>query len=385
MDIADYDYWRAELAAPGTRDRDDPFAVPCGFWRIVGADTGCDWPLAIWRSEEGRLRFLVGADKRNAALWDSEPGRQLQTAGRWLKAVAVPEADWKAATANGQWGDGKPINSRREHSSLTNALPETGDPFTDLGRQFEDAAETARAIVRAGIKTADDADQAAAFAKRLAEIGRRADAAHENEKRPWLDGGRACDDKWRPLRDGAAAAVKALKLAANAFLDAQRLAAEAERRRLAAEAERQRREAEAAERAAAAEREAARVAMAAAQARAAAADQATAEAERQRMAEIEAEAERIAAREDAARQAAEAAAAAAAEAAKPVSVSAGRTGARIAQRKVTTAEVFDYPAALAHFADSETVRAEVQRLANLAIKSGMSVPGCRRVTAFQTV
>lgn len=382
MDIADYDYWRAELAQPGTRDRDDPFAVPCGFWRIVGADTGCDWPLAIWRSEEGRLRFLVGADKRNAALWDSEPGWELQTAGRWLKAVAVPEADWKAATANGQWGDGKPINSRREHSSLTNALPETGDPFTDLGRQFEDTAETARAIIRAGIKTAEDADQAAAFAKRLAEIGRRADTAHESEKRPWLDGGRQCDEKWRPLREGAAAAVKALKAAANAFLDAQRRAAEAERRRLAEEAERQRREAEEAERKAAAERAAVDAAMAAAQARAAAADQATAEAERQRIAELEAARQ---AADAAAAERQQAAAAAAAEAARPVSVSAGRTGAKIAQRKVVTAEIVDYPAALAHFADSETVRAEIQRLANIAVKSGMSVPGCRRLETFQTV
>lgn len=350
-DPADYAYWRTELASPMSLSRDDPPTPPCGYWRAVGADTKADYPVAIYRVN-GTVMFFVGPDHRKAAPWDSEPGYQFR-AGRWLNAVAVPVEDWTKATATGNWPDGKPINSTIEHVSMRNALPETGDAFTDLTRQFEAEAETARAIMKKGVQTQADADQAAAFAKRIAEIKGRADDAFAIEKRPILESAKACDDKWRAVRQGAADMVAELKAAINAVLARIRREEEDRRRAAAAEAERQRREAE----------ELAR--------RAAESDQKSA-AERQRLM-------------DDARAKDEAAARAAREAERPVEISAGRMGAKISQRKVIDAEITDYPAALAHFSEAEAIKEAVQKLATAAVRAGMTVPGVRRVETLKAV
>jgi phage terminase large subunit-like protein len=65
--------------------------------------------------------------------------------------------------------------------------------------------------------------------------------------------------------------------------------------------------------------------------------------------------------------------------------SAGRTGAKISQRKVPTAVIDDYRAALDFFADADAVKEVVQTLATRAIKAGLSVPGVRKVDVYQTV
>lgn len=358
QNFVDYEYWTAELDQPGCRQRDDDLAVPCGYWRIVGADTGCDWPLAIWRESDGSLRFFVGVDPRRSALWDSGAGLDFQ-AGKWRKARAVSHDAWTAAVKTGHWSDGRPINATRAHSDLVNAMPASGDAWTDISREFEDAAESAGAIIKRGVKTGDDADLAAGFAKRVSLLGGRAAEAFEAEKRPWLEGGRAVDSKWRPLRDNIAALVAGLKSAADEWLRQQRLAAEAAKRAAEAEAERLRQEVLAAERAAAAAR---------AEQEASAAD-----------------ADAVAAAEEEARRAAELAAAAAAQAAAPVRASAGRTGAKLTQRRVYSALIEDYDLALAHFARAESIMAEVQRLANHAAVAGVPVPGCKRVESFKTV
>lgn len=386
-DTTDYDYWNAELKSPGCMSRDSTTVIPAGFWRAVGADTRSDYPVAIYRAKDGTLIFYVGADAKKAVPWDSEPGYSFR-AKTWLHARAVSYEDWQQAISLGNWPDGKPINSTVEHVSLRNALPETGDAFTDLTRQFDDDAEMARSILNKPIASQAAADQAAAYAKRLAAIKTQADAAFDAEKRPILERGRECDDKWRPLRGGADDLVKKLKSAAGAWLDKLRREEE-ERQRLArAEAERLRREAAEKAAKAEAERRAAeqkrldeeRAALAAATSEA---DQerVAAEAERKRIADEEAQAKA----EAEAKAAAEAAEAAEIAATRENKASAGRTGAKISQRKVPTAVIDDYRAALDFFADADAVKEVVQTLATRAIKAGLSVPGVRKVDVYQTV
>jgi hypothetical protein len=69
----------------------------------------------------------------------------------------------------------------------------------------------------------------------------------------------------------------------------------------------------------------------------------------------------------------------------PVQVKAGSLKRTTALRMVITARVENYPAALAFFADTPEIRAEVQRLADRATRAGVSVPGCARVEIEKAV
>jgi hypothetical protein len=84
--------------------------------------------------------------------------------------------------------------------------------------------------------------------------------------------------------------------------------------------------------------------------------------------------------EEAARMAAEAG-----EEAPEVRVAAGSLKRTTALRTVVTAHLYDYPAALNHFAHHPEIRELVQRLADRAVRAGVSVPGCTRIETEKAV
>jgi hypothetical protein len=84
--------------------------------------------------------------------------------------------------------------------------------------------------------------------------------------------------------------------------------------------------------------------------------------------------------EEAARMAAEAG-----EPAPEARIAAGSLKRTTALRTVVTAKVDDYPAALAYFAAHPEIRELVQRLADRAVRAGVSVPGCARIETEKAV
>jgi hypothetical protein len=73
------------------------------------------------------------------------------------------------------------------------------------------------------------------------------------------------------------------------------------------------------------------------------------------------------------------------EEAPSVRVAAGSLKRTSALRTVVTAKVDDYPAALNYFASHPEIRELVQRLADRAVRAGVSVPGCARIETEKAV
>lgn len=224
------------------------------------------------------------------------------------------------------------------------------DPFERLRLDLADEQETATAFLEKPVETQDAADKLGIWSKRIAEIAKKAETERVTEKEPHLIAGRAVDEKWRPVIDGAKEFAARLKKHVEPFLIAQKRKAEEEARQAREEADRLRREAEERERAAA-RAEAARAAQSAAD------DGGVVE-------QMEAEAA------DLFRKAQEAEAAAA----RP-KVSAGRTGARVSLRKEKRARIVDYDACLTALKDHPDMKALVQQLAQRAVKQNVPLAG----------
>lgn len=202
------------------------------------------------------------------------------------------------------------------------------DPFDAIRIEFAGEAEQADEFLKSEVKSQADADKAGIWAKRIADIAKRADAEREREKAPHLQASREVDDKWRPVIGDAKDKAAALKRHVEPFLIAQKRAAEEAARKAREEAARQR---EAAQEAANEEQRAA--ALAAAQ-------------EAERAAEVR-------------------------------NASAGRSGARVSVRTEKRAKVVDYKAAALALVDADhrDMIATIEQLAQRAVKAGIALAG----------
>jgi len=224
------------------------------------------------------------------------------------------------------------------------------DPFDALMMEYLGEKEMAEEFLKQPVKTKADADRAAIWADRLKKIASKAVAFHKVEKQPFLDGGRAVDEKWRGLKEEPGTVVDALRAHVKPYF-AELKRQEEERQRLAREkADAERREAEEKARAA---REAAAKAeegdLAAEQAR----QEAIEATRRAKEAEKETEARKI---------------------------SAGRTGSRMGYRTETVYVVADYvKAATAILSmkgdNSKDLEKEIERLAKKVMKAGVPLEG----------
>lgn len=336
-----YAWWREALKLAGpcgelTREQQAVLKISedapqAGFYRARAVKGGPFLPVAIWFDEEGTLVCVFGGKG------GSDPA-EISRVWTWACRYPVSEQAYRDAVAGKPWPDEvAPVGH--------NAVP-TGDNHEDLSREFADDSETAESLLKSPVTTQEQADQVAAFAKRLAAIGKKADEFHATEKRPVIDEGKRIDERWRDLRDGAASMVKRLKGHIDAFLREQRRLEEERQRKAREEAEIARREAA----------EAAR--------KVAESDQ-------------KSEAERARIKAEAARKVEEAEAAERDAMARQTA--AGRTGAKVALRTFVSARIVDYDAALQALKDRPEIRDIVQSLANRAVKSGFDLPGVERI------
>lgn len=342
-----YAWWREalNLAGPcGELSREQQAALKIsedapqpGFYRARSVKGGPFRPVAIWFDASG---ILVCAFDGNSG---SDPAK-ISKIWTWACRYPVTEQIYRDAASGKPWPD--------EVAPVGHNAASTGDNHEDLTREFADDSETAESLLKSPVMTQEQADQVAAFSKRLAAIGKRADEFHATEKRPVLDEAKRIDERWRDLRDGAASMVKRLKGHIDVFLREQRRLEEERQRKAREEADRARREAEESSR------------------KAAESDQ-------------QSEAERAKAIADAERKAEEAAAAERDAMARQTA--AGRTGAKVSLRTFVSARIVDYDAALAALKDRQEVREVIQFLANRAVKSGFDLPGIERVEEQRAV
>jgi len=237
----------------------------------------------------------------------------------WLHAVKNPvsEADYKYALQRGHFPDEPPprtVGDNNPPSSIEELIP----------LETQEALDWLKSIGE--IKSQQDADIAGNRVTELRRLKKEAETAHATEKKPILEAGRKIDGKWKPLISSVDDTVRALLNAVNRW-------GAAERARLAREAEEARKKAEA-------EAEAKR---------------------REAASKGQPEPEDVPLP---------------LEPAPPPKIQVGGArGAKIGFRTVTVVTVTDHKAALAFFAESEDVKALVQKLAERAVKAGVEVPG----------
>lgn len=302
-------------------------------------------PLHVDSPETGYFRFYskrlarwvpVAFFMDSAGQWQAErdgdyvPPDRIGTLWHMACRYPVPFEAYERAVKGDGWTDEPP-------HGIGHNLP--GDEIEEIERlklEFYGERDQAEAFLRQPINDKPAADRAAIWAKRLAEIAGRATALHAVEKRPFLDGGKRVDDKWRELREDPTALAQRLKRAQTEFLREQdRL----EQERVVAQ-----------------RREAARLAREA--------EEAIRQAAQSQSADQLAEAGKaIAAAKQAEREA---------EYRPP---SAGRTGARVSLRNVTFAHVHDWAALAVAVADHDDMRIALQVKADKAARAGIALPG----------
>jgi hypothetical protein len=235
--MADYTYWAKALELLGgtnrslTRDEmiglgltDD---AGLGFFRKRVSRGGAYVPVALWESDGKIIAVVDGKEADPDVIWS------------YAAAHPVTEAAYHERVDTGKWSD--------EDASIQDSLtpPAMGDnnPPQDEATILKGMIDAAKKNAADYVDIKDDATAAKAQSvrSRLLELAGNADKAHDKEKAPFLEAGRAVDKRWFPLRDTAKAAADAIRTALSAHerrKEAER--AKAEDARIAAEKEAER-------------------------------------------------------------------------------------------------------------------------------------------------
>lgn len=362
-----YLYWQEELATPGCNDRDTNRMDICGMWRIKGADTKPDWPMAIWpREEDDGLNVQIGRNRFHTGTvqWDEFVG------SGWMKTIAVSDDDYRQAVETGFWPDGKHARQMDQSERLGlsgkaggmgHNLPD--DPFERAKMELEILRDESRDFLSGTIDSAEKADRCALIAKKAKTLANTIETLRKAEKQPWIDGGKAVDEKHNPPKSAADQLADRAKRAADPWLREQARLEQERQKKAREEAERQRQEAEEAA------AEARRIAE---------------QAERAAGTENDAEAAQEAAKAEAEAEAKIAAAREAEEAAKAQKVSAGATGAKLKQVRVVSAKIVDFDRLLMALKGRDEIREVVEKLAARAAKAGVALDGMEIVETMET-
>lgn len=202
-----YALWREEMAG-ATVDRDGREDI-AGFYRIQGARTKHDTPVALWPGEDG---LLVKIGRKEPMPFRSEEAQDF-ICGAWFKCGAVAHDDYRRAMESGTWADGRP--SRR--GAIGGNSPPENDSPESLGDQIDAACGRASGI--APIDGAPALEAAQSARARLNELAGHADKRRKADKEPHLEAGRAVDAAWGPMIARAKGAAAELANAMGAYLN----------------------------------------------------------------------------------------------------------------------------------------------------------------------
>ncbi len=317
--MTEFDWWGRSLAGEKVEVHAD--APQSGFYRMRKHKDGPWLPVMI-RVHDGKLRCRVGDDSGIApeTIWTHCAGNPMSR-----EAVAY------AFKNGGRW---------------ENDAPAIGDnsgelPLAEQVQQY--AAQALSWLKKFGIKDAKSKDMAANYRAELLKLSKEADASRVAEKKPHDDAAKAVQEKWKPVIDTADNAAGELRNALTNYMREEERKLE-EERRAKWEAEQR----------------------AAAEARRAVEEQ---------------RAKQMADDPIAALTSPEPELPMAPPPPEPVKVQAGgQRGRKTGLREVTRFEVTDHVAALAFFASHEAIKETVEKLASMAGKAGIEVPGVKKIT-----
>ena len=171
-------------------------------------------------------------------------GKLADPIGQWTYAVTHPvtEEAYRFRVKEGRWPD-EPAPVDRE-TLPAHGSNEPADPFAALKALADDKLENARRWLKEhpkGAATEIEANYARNLRQMLSKLKGEAEPMHKAEKAPWLDGGRAVDDKFRFREDLTDLAQKLERLGWMPFVRAEdarkQREAGVERKRRAEEAE----------------------------------------------------------------------------------------------------------------------------------------------------
>lgn len=237
-----YEYWQDMLGKPGMLVDPEFQGAKDGFWRMIGARTKADYPVAIWLAGDGE--FVKVGRKAEFALGSTD-GQDFLTSA-WPKCEACSEEAYRAAIDSGFWADGKPSRIQTDAAKLGVDLGEGASggnappPFDVLAQQLDELVEKAAKIE---IKDKASADAAKVLADRIKAVWDQADTERDKEKRPHDEASKAVQAKWQNHMTPAAAARQTIERNLQAWLKAEQKKADdaaiAETNRRREEAERE--------------------------------------------------------------------------------------------------------------------------------------------------
>ena len=231
-----YDRWRAELNGQEPERQNVDTDID-GFWRIVGAKTKPDYPVAIWGNG---LNLRIG----NRDIMGGSEGWHEFIGASWLHCVAVTKLEYDQARLNGRWSDGKPARQMDEAEKLGIDVS-TGGNNPPIEESLADQIKSLAATLDATPEPVDQdaANKLSGNLEKMRGLLKLAEAERVTEKEPWLTGEREVEAKWKAVKaPGEQAGIAAEARRKNylrkeqARLDAE---AAAERKRLQAEADRE--------------------------------------------------------------------------------------------------------------------------------------------------
>lgn len=217
-----------------------------GFWRIIGAKTKHDDPVAIYGQDgyDGTI-ILDGVDAgKTRQTYTSNNDKAWHNFLTWRgpKAKAVTKAEWTQAVSTGFWPDKKPAREMSTDERLGVSTEAGGNdaPIEEaLADQIQALAEKLAAAKEP--VTQDEANALSGDLDRMRGLLKKAGAVREEEYRPHKTAADAVATKWADIMQPGLDAGEKAEARRKAFLQKQqaRLNAEAaaERARLAREAE----------------------------------------------------------------------------------------------------------------------------------------------------
>lgn len=218
-------YWRQAL---------DGVAVPvipesmkgerhCGYFRVesISSSSGVKFWQAVhvwFDTSSGGYRATIDGKTYEA---DSTSETMLSLA---LKGPVTKEA-YEAFLKTKSWPDDTPVIGHNSGGAIDDLFEKLTQKLDDLVKRAGD--DVASFGGKPTVETWNDdwlvrADRVANWKNAFSEMVTELKRAFEAEKRPWLDGGKAVDNKWRDCRERADNAVKRMNTIGGDLLKVKR-------------------------------------------------------------------------------------------------------------------------------------------------------------------
>lgn len=195
-DPNDWTTWQRCLPTGGKPAPDSE--VSTGYWRADNGTAGTSLPVSTYF-------YAPDEDRPDKGVWmatvkgrdiDENDGEEWLSfvANRWPKLKAVSDSDYETALSTGMWRDGTPVEKR---DGIGGNQPPADAVEALLAEAAEILAQAKARIAKGAAKSAEEADEASNFAKTITEKIAAVEAAFEVEKKPWRDGAKAVDTKFK--------------------------------------------------------------------------------------------------------------------------------------------------------------------------------------------